>query len=244
MSAPSRQAVDQGLRASALRAFAAALLAAGVLAWAARFVLPLSDRFPIVVSLVFAGVMLLAMSSLRGGHPFACFGAANQITTLRAALAVLVAGLVVEPSLPALAAAAASVALVVTVLDGIDGWLARRTRMSSEFGARFDMEVDAFLIFVLALLAWRHGKAGWWILLAGLLRYLFMLAGRLWAWMDKPLQPSLRRQTICVVQIVGLIVTLVPSVPPPASTAVAALALTALCYSFLVDTVWLWRNAS
>jgi phosphatidylglycerophosphate synthase len=244
MNAPSRQAADQGLRASALRAFAAALLAASVLAWTARFVLPLSDRFPIVVSLVFGGVMLLAMSGLRGGHPFACFGAANQITTLRAALAVLLAGLVVEPSLPALAAAAASVALVVTVLDGMDGWLARRTRMSSEFGARFDMEVDAFLIFVLALLAWRHGKAGWWILLAGLLRYVFMLAGRLWAWMDKPLQPSLRRQTICVVQIVGLIVTLVPSVPPPASTAVAALALTALCYSFLVDTVWLWRNAS
>jgi phosphatidylglycerophosphate synthase len=243
MSAPSRQ-VDQGLRTSALRAFAAALIAAVVLAWAARFLLPLSDRFPIVVSLVFAGVMLLAMAGLRGGHPFACFGAANQVTTLRAALAVLVAGLVVEPSLPALAAAAASAALVVTMLDGIDGWLARRTGMSSEFGARFDMEVDAFLILVLAMLAWRHGKAGWWILLAGLLRYLFVFAGRLWAWMERPLRPSFRRQTICVVQIVGLIVTLVPGVPPPASTAVAALTLTALCYSFMIDTVWLWRNAS
>lgn len=244
MSAPGRQAVDQGLRASARRVFAAALLAAGILAWAARFVLPLSDRFPIVVSLIFAGVMLLAMGGLRAGHPFACFGAANQITTLRAALAVLVAGLVGERSLPALSAVAASAALVVTMLDGIDGWVARRTRMSSEFGARFDMEVDAFLILVLAMLAWRHGKAGGWILVAGLLRYLFILAGKLWAWMEKPLRPSTRRQTICVVQIVGLIVTLVPSVPPPASATVAALALTALCYSFMVDTLWLWRNAS
>jgi phosphatidylglycerophosphate synthase len=244
MSGPIRQAVDQRLRASALRAFAAALLAAGVLAWAARFVLPVSDRFPLVVSLIFGGGMLLAIGGLRGGHPFACFGAANQITTFRGVLAVLVAGLVAEPSLPALAATAAAAALVVTLLDGIDGWLARRTHMSSEFGARFDMEVDAFLILVLAILAWRHGKAGSWILLAGLLRYLFIVAGRFWAWMSRPLRPSLRRQTICVVQIVGLIVALVPSVPPPASTAVAALALTALCYSFLVDTMWLWRNAS
>jgi phosphatidylglycerophosphate synthase len=244
MNAPGRQAADQSLRDSALRSFAAAMLASGALAWAARFVLPLSARFPIVVSLIFAGVMLLAMGGLRGGHPFACFGAANQITTLRAALAVLVAGLVGERSLPALAAAAASAALAVILLDGVDGWLARRTGMSSEFGARFDMEIDAFLILVLAMLAWRHGKAGWWILLAGLLRYLFILAGRLWAWMERPLRPSTRRQTICVVQIVGLIVTLLPGVPPPASATVAALSLTALCYSFLVDTLWLWRNAS
>src|SRR5262245_2515513 len=201
MNASSRPAADQQLRASALRAFAAALLASGILAWAARFVLPLSGRFPFVVSLIFAGVMLLAMGGLQGGHPFACFGAANQITTLRAALAVLVAGLVGERSLPALAAAAASASFVVIMLDGIDGWLARRTRMSSAFGARFDMEVDAFLILVLAVLAWRHGKAGWWILLAGLLRYLFILAGKLWAWMDRPLRPSTRRQTICAVQI-------------------------------------------
>jgi phosphatidylglycerophosphate synthase len=244
MNAPSRLAADRGLQASALRAFAAALLASSVLAWAARFVLPLSDRFPIVVSLIFAGVMLLAMGGLRVGHPFACFGAANQVTTLRAALAVLVAALIGERSLPALAAVAASAALVATMLDGIDGWLARRTRMSSEFGARFDMEVDAFLILVLAMLAWRHGKAGWWILLAGLLRYLFILAGRSWAWMNSPLPPSTRRQTICVVQIAGLIVTLMPSVMPPASATVAALALMALCYSFLVDTLWLWRNGS
>lgn len=244
MTAPSRQAGEQGLRASALRAFAPVLLVSSILAWAAQFVLPVSDRFPIVVSLIFAVVMLLAIAGLRGGHPFARFGAANQVTTLRAALAVLVAGLVSERSLPALAAVAAFAALVATLLDGIDGWLARRTRMASEFGARFDMEVDAFLILVLAILAWRHGKAGGWILLAGLLRYLFILAGRLWAWMEKPLRPSTRRQTVCVVQIAGLIITLVPSVPPTASATVAAVALAALCYSFLVDTLWLWRNAS
>ena len=35
------------------------------------------------------------------------------------------------------------------VLDVVDGWVARRTRTSTAFGARFDGEVDAFLILVL-----------------------------------------------------------------------------------------------
>jgi phosphatidylglycerophosphate synthase len=37
-------------------------------------------------------------------------------------------------------------------LDGLDGWLARRFGLASAYGARFDMEVDGFLILVLALL--------------------------------------------------------------------------------------------
>jgi hypothetical protein len=30
---------------------------------------------------------------------------------------------------------------------------------------------------------------------------------------------------------------------PPVSEVIAAVALAALCYSFLVDVVWLWRHA-
>ena len=116
--------------------------------------------------------------------------------------------------------------------------------MSSAFGARFDLEVDALLIMALAILAWEHDKAGAWILFSGLLRYLFITGGLLWSWLERPLPPSLRRQTICVVQVLGLIVAVLPAVRPPLSTAVAAVSLALLCYSFLVDTLWLWRNAS
>ncbi len=35
-------------------------------------------------------------------------------------------------------------------LDAVDGWIARRTHTVSELGARFDMEVDAFLLLVLS----------------------------------------------------------------------------------------------
>jgi phosphatidylglycerophosphate synthase len=117
--------------------------------------------------------------------------------------------------------------------------------MASAFGARFDMETDALLIQVLAILAWLYGKAGAWVLASGLLRYLFVAAGWLWPWLQQPLFPSVRRKAICVVQIVGLTLALLPEIPAPFSSPIAAISLAALSYSFLVDTVWLrraWRR--
>jgi hypothetical protein len=95
---------------------------------------------------------------------------------------------------------------------------------------------------VLAVLAWQYGKAGAWVIASGLLRYLFVAAGWWSARMRRPLFTSVRRQAICVVQIVGLILVLVPAVIPPVSNVIAAVALGALCYSFAVDTEWLWRR--
>jgi phosphatidylglycerophosphate synthase len=193
---------------------------------------------------LFAAIMLLAVGYAGAYHPFPRFGAANQVTTIRLALTVLVASLIGEPGVPAVAVAAALTALVITILDGVDGWLSRRAQAVSAFGARFDMETDALLIQVLAILAWLYGKAGPWVLASGLLRYVFVAAGWLWDWMRRPLFPSQRRKVICVVQVIGLILTIVPIVPPPESAVLAAVSLAVLCYSFLVDTVWLWRHAA
>jgi phosphatidylglycerophosphate synthase len=155
---------------------------------------------------------------------------------------VLVASLIGEPGLPPVAATAAAVGLGVTVLDGVDGWLARHARMASAFGARFDAEVDALLIQALATLAWRYGKSGPWVLLSGLMRYGFVGASWLWPWMQAPLAPTLRGRMICVVQITALALAIVPAITPPLSAAIAALGLAALSYSFLVDTLRLWRR--
>ena len=53
----------------------------------------------------------------------------------------------VDSAVPALVA----LAVVALVLDAVDGWVARRTGTTSPLGARFDMEVDAFLILVLSV---------------------------------------------------------------------------------------------
>ena len=154
----------------------------------------------------------------------------------------MVAGLAVaiaQPHADSIAWAVVAASVLITVLDSVDGWVARRTGTATAFGARFDMEVDSALILVLSILAWNYGKAGAWVILSGLLRYLFVVAGWRWTSLERPLFPSRRRQTICVVQVVGLIVTVSPIVVPPLSTAIAAIALAALCVSFAIDVVWL-----
>ena len=42
----------------------------------------------------------------------------------------------------------------------------------------------------------------------------------------------------------GLILVILPAVTPPVSTVVAAWALLALSWSFLIDVQWLWRRAA
>ena len=198
--------------------------------------------YPLKAVGVFAVIVMIASARWRAHHPFPTFGLANRITTARAFLVALAAGLIGEAPRPDIATGAVALGAIATALDGVDGWVARRTRMASAFGARFDMEVDALLIQVLAILAWRHGKAGAWVLFSGLLRYIFVVAGWIWPWMQRTLFPSLLRKTICIVQIAGLLVALLPAVTPTASAAIAAASLAILSYSFLVDALWLWRR--
>lgn len=166
----------------------------------------------------------------------------NQVTAIRALIVALLAGLVVVPPQTAIAWIAVIASTIAAVLDGVDGWLARRTGIMTAFGARFDMEVDALLILVLAILAWRWDTAGPWILMSGLLRYLFVAAGWALPWMQRPLAPTRRGRVICLVQIVALIVAVAPIIPPRVTGVVAAGGLLTLAYSFLVDTVRLWRH--
>lgn len=201
-----------------------------------------SDLYPIRSAAIFVVAAAFAVGFLADQHPFPRFGPANGVTSLRLALTCLIAGLIGETPGPPLAMLATMLALGATVLDGADGWLARQTRMASAFGARYDMETDALLILVLAVLAWQHDKAGVWIVLAGAMRYLFVAGGARWAWMDAPLPPSQRRKAVCVVQIVGLSLVVSPLMAPPVSTLAAALTLVALVCSFAVDVRWLHRH--
>ena len=168
------------------------------------------------------------------------FGIANSITTVRALLAVLVALAIARPPAPSVAWFVVGAAVAATVLDGVDGWAARTLGQSTAFGARFDMEVDAALIMVLSVLAWAWDKAGAWVILSGLLRYLFVAAGWMWPWMSRPLEPKRRRQTVCVIQVFALIVVVSPIAGPPFSTIAAAVALAVLVWSFAIDTAWLY----
>ncbi len=219
------------------------LLAGGAMTLATTF--DLSIRYPVQTLAAFVGLLLALAPFLPHHLPLTCFGAANRVTLLRASLAALLAGLLGQaPLASGLAWCATLVALVALALDGLDGWLARRHGLQSIFGARFDMEVDAFLILVLAALAYQTGQAGGWVLLSGVMRYGFVALGYALPWLRQPLPPRKRRQTVCVIQTAALALILIPTLAPPWTTALAASALGLLTYSFAVDTVWLARRAA
>jgi phosphatidylglycerophosphate synthase len=202
--------------------------------------MPLTPWFALKAAGCAAGVAAIAVARFsRANHPHQTLGPANYVTAFRTVLVALVAGAIGEPNDSTIATGVTVAAIAATLLDGLDGWLARRSGMTSAFGARFDMEVDALLIMALSVLAWTWDKAGAWVLASGLLRYVFVVAGWIWPWMERPLEASRRRQTVCVIQIVALILVVSPVTVRPASALVAAAALAVLAGSFFVDTSWL-----
>lgn len=202
-------------------------------------VLHLGPAYLLKGSLLIIVVEAFVVSRIDRGHSHARFGWPNAVTTVRAIGVALVAAFIGEFSSAGASVWIIALALAATALDGVDGGLARRTGTASAFGARFDMEIDALLIMALSVLTWEYGKAGAWIILSGLLRYLFVAAGWMWSFMQRPLPPRFRRKAVCVAQILGLLLALLPQVQRPASTAIAAASLALLAWSFGVDTAWL-----
>jgi phosphatidylglycerophosphate synthase len=228
------------------RVGAGLLLAALAATWAAGLG---SDYVLKALAWLAAGGVAVAAGLRTGTHPHARFGNANRLTLVRLALAGLLVGLLGEAAWSdpaagpgALAWAVVVLATVTAVLDAADGTLARRSGLASAFGARFDMETDAAYTVVLCALVWQAGQAGPWVLLAGLLRYLFAAAAWRWPWLAAPLPASRRRQTVCVVQITSLIVCLAPIVSPALATLLAAASLALLTGSFALDVSFLART--
>jgi len=189
---------------------------------------------------VFLAGAALALWQLHRHHPHARLGFANAVTLLRLAL---VSTLLV-PLLGGTPAPVAIIALAIITLslDGVDGHLARRQQLSSEFGARFDMEVDSAFALVLAALAIVVGGASWLVLLLGLPRYLFGLAGFAWPWLNGDLPPLLSRKVICVVQLAVLIAVQSPWFVGLFGTVLVACTLAALAWSFGRDILWLRQS--
>ena len=187
---------------------------------------------------------LMARLILRHVPPSTGLGPANWVTLGRATLVLSMAALVPQPEILVDAGYwwIIGILTVAMVLDGVDGRIARRTGTATAFGARFDMELDSFLMLVLAALVGRSGRVGSWVVLLGLPRYLFVAAGWVWPWMRAPLPERVRRKAGCVIQGVALLVCLGPIVPPSLAAPVAAVTLVLLSASFAVDVVWLSRS--
>lgn len=122
----------------------------------------------------------------------------------------------------------------------VDGQVARRTGTASPLGARFDMEIDAFLILVLSIFV--ATSLGAWVLAIGAMRYVFVASSLPLPWLKSPLPPRRPRKTVAALQGIVLMVAAAGVLPRPVEAAATGLALTALGWSFGRDVMCLHRH--
>jgi phosphatidylglycerophosphate synthase len=187
---------------------------------------------------------LLARAMHRAGAD--AFGPADWVTQVRATLVGATTALTVQSihqssmHRPAAILALVAITSVALILDAVDGQVARRTGTESALGARFDMEVDAFLILVLSLFVAR--SMGPWVLAIGLMRYAYVVASWGASWLRDPLPARYWRKVVAATQGIVLVVAVSGAVPAGVMMAGVAVSLALLVESFGRDVWWQWRH--
>jgi phosphatidylglycerophosphate synthase len=181
----------------------------------------------------------LSLGMHRSG--VAALGQADRVTLFRATLVGGVAALTVDSfARHAPVAVMVALAIVALVLDAVDGRVARRTGTASALGARFDMEVDAFLILVLSVYAAR--TVGGWVLLIGAMRYAYLAASWLMPWLRGSLPPRYWRKAVAATQGIVLAFAAADVLPRPLTSAALAVSLALLIGSFGSCVGLLWQH--
>src|SRR5829696_3617060 len=151
-------------------------------------------------------------------------GPASWVTLTRATLAVGVAALAVDSlARDTPVALLVTLAAVALALDAADGWVARRTGKATPLGARFDGEVDAFLIAALSVYV--APTYGAWVLA-----------------MRAPLPRRRWRRVVAAMQGVVLTVAAAEVLSRGLTQVLLVAALAALLVSVGECTWWLWRR--
>ena len=165
------------------------------------------------------------------------FDPANALTTARIVGVLLLPVIAAETT----GAVVAAYAVGLFALDGMDGWVARRLGVASDFGEYLDKEADAFFMLVLCLLLYGGGRLGAWIVIPGLLRYGFVV----YLMLSRPRAIKERRSTRGRWIYFGMISALIAGFTPfpllyrPWTAAMSL----ALVYSFAETMVDVYRAA-
>jgi phosphatidylglycerophosphate synthase len=237
-----RRGVSSGRAIAPLRDFALSA-AAGLLVLAAlgpAFLPALPSAAWAIAGALYLLGTLAAADFLRRTFPHPTLGLCNVVTLTRLVIVgALTAALVAGGGDPVAILALATAALA---LDGVDGWLARSRGRVSDFGARFDLEVDSAFALVLALHALASGTAGPMVLVLGAMRYAFVAAAQVLPWLGGPLPERFGRKAVCVIQMAALIVIQWPGLPEAMAEGLVLGAAGALVWSFGLDIRHLWRH--
>ncbi len=157
------------------------------------------------------------------------FGSANGVTAIRLAGVLALPLLCTTIDLRFVT----GIGLVLLVTDGLDGWLARRYNQASEFGAYFDKETDAFFLLVLCILAVLNQRLWPWVLISGLLRYLFVVVIHLFRPNVLKEHKSPRARIVYVLIMVAMLGSFLPY--PKFYKPLAVIGTLGLIGSFMID---------
>jgi phosphatidylglycerophosphate synthase len=194
----------------------------------------------VLAGAAYAVVLWVSLTAALQAAGMPRLGPANRVTLARASLVAGVTALVATSmDRPIRTAVLVTLVGVALALDGVDGQVARRTGSTSALGARFDMEIDAFLILVLSVDI--AGTLGWWTVAIGAYRYLFLAASRAVPWLAAPLPPRFSRKVVAAVQGVALGMAITQLLPSALASIAVVAALASLTWSFGHDIGWLWR---
>ena len=184
------------------------------------------------------GVCWRALSNHRTADS-EVLGVSNGLTLLRGLFCALAAGfLLVSRPLGWLGWLPASLCALCGLLDYADGAVARRTDRESALGARLDIEFDAVLTLVVAMLCVRYGEVPLVYLGVGLARYVFV--GGIWfrRSLGKPvrdLPKSRLRRYLYVTQLCFSVGVLIPLFSPPLTSYGALCVTTVFLSGFVRD---------
>jgi phosphatidylglycerophosphate synthase len=209
----------------------AVMMLGGVLAaTAARQAWPVAVLAGLSFSVLFVGGAI-HFGSVRG------LGAANAVTAVRLLLTLALGCLPHQTP----GAVLAAVVGLTFLLDGVDGWVARRFGLSSDFGAHLDMECDALLVLVTDIVLWQGYGLGAWVLGAGLLRYAYVLTLAIVPHRggDMPRSRLARYAFAALVVLKGAAFL----VAPPLRTVLAALGTLVVTLSFARSFYWSFARA-
>jgi len=163
------------------------------------FFVELKYLLSITVFFSFAAYAILHRDLLKSYKPFA--GYANWVTSLRLLVVLFFPFLLTVCNYTSFFI----ITLLVIAADGLDGYLARKYKTASEFGAYLDMETDAFYVCMLSLLLYQQGLAPIWILGIGWLRYAAVLLEVVLGIHGKAAPPNPYARSIAAILFVALL---------------------------------------
>ncbi|MGH7782112.1 MAG: CDP-alcohol phosphatidyltransferase family protein, partial [Candidatus Binataceae bacterium] len=165
----------------------------------------------------------------------------DWVTLLRATLGGGVTALIADALYqPVPVMTLVSLAAFALALDAVDGWVARHTNTVTMLGARFDMEIDAWLILVLSVYVAQ--LVGVWVLMIGAARYVFVAAGWPLPWLRASAPPRYWNKVVAAFQGIALTVAAADLLPHVVIEVVLMVAAALLAESFGREVWWLWRH--